>query len=57
MFDEADDLHAVRIVVLKISCQKNARTIDVRLCDLDAGDINIRREILEFLLFDDLAEM
>ena len=55
IFHESDDLNAVRIVVIKVAGEKNSRTVHIRLCDFDPRDIDVRCQIFQFFLLNNLA--
>ena len=52
VFHETDDLQPGGIKMLKISSQRQRRTIDIRLCNTDILHINLRRKVFQFHFFD-----
>ena len=52
IFHKSNDLQTRGIKMLKISCQLQCRTVDIRLCDLHMFHINLRCEIFQFHFFD-----
>ena len=52
VFHKSDNLQSGRIKMLKISCQLQCWTVDIRLCDLHMFHINLRCEIFQFHFFD-----
>ena len=55
IFHKSDNLQTRRLKMLKISCQLQRRSVDIRLRHLNLRDIDFRRQILPLELFNHLC--
>ena len=56
IFHKPQNLNACCVKVFEISGQLHRRTVDIRLLDLNLGDIYLRRQVNQFLLFNYFAQ-
>ena len=57
IFHKTDDLHPRGLMMLKITGKLKRRPVDVRLCDLDSLHVDLRRQIFQLHLRNNLGKI
>ena len=56
IFYKTNDLQSGGLEMLKVPGHLKCRSVDIRLCDLNFGNIQLRCQIFQFHLFNDLFQ-